>query len=112
MTESEKIEREIEKTLGCFDTAQRLKADPYFYTRLRARIADEEKGRRSILRGLFSPNMLRPVFLAVVVLLNLITAAIIFRGHYRTPNTRDRYLSAFAEEYSLDLDSESSSLFE
>ena len=112
MKKNEKIEREIGKTLNCFDAAERLKVDPYFYTRLRTRIADEEGGRRSVLKGFFSLNVLRPAFLTVVLLLNILTAVMVFHKPRERTDNREQYLSAFAEEYSLDLDGKSSSLFE
>ena len=38
MTQKEKIEQEIEKTLGCIDGIQRAQANPFLFTRIKARL--------------------------------------------------------------------------
>ena len=112
MMKQEKIEQEIVKTLECFETAERLKADPYFYRRLQARIKGNEKQKRFSLQGILSAKALRPALITAIVVLNIFTAMMVFKGTDGRIDSRDQYLTAFAEEYSLDLNSVSSYIFE
>ncbi|GAB4376949.1 MAG: hypothetical protein Kow0042_23910 [Calditrichia bacterium] len=68
MNKQEKIEQEINKTLAQFEKAEKLEPDPYFYTRLKARLAEKERRRVGI------PAILKPVLLTILLLLNVSTA--------------------------------------
>ena len=41
MERKERIEREILKTMECFNQAEHIEADPFFFTRLQARLTSE-----------------------------------------------------------------------
>ena len=112
MNKRERIEQEIEKTLECFDRAEHLKVDPYFYTRLQARIKDIEKRKRFSWQEMLSVKALRPILLTAIVVLNIFTAMMVFQGTDRRTDTREQCLTDFAEEYSLDLESGSSQILE
>lgn len=68
MNKKEKIEQEINKTLAQFDEAERLPSNPYFYTRIQARL--EEKQRRKT--GFAA--ILKPALISALVAINLTTA--------------------------------------
>lgn len=68
MDRKKKIEEEIARTLAEFDRAERLPEDPYFYTRLQARL-----NRREVKNTLFT-RILRPAIVTALLLLNIGTA--------------------------------------
>lgn len=105
MTKNENIEQEIERTLLCFDEAERLKADPFFYTRLQTRIKDLEERKGFSLQGLLNVKVLRPALLTLVIVMNIVTTFVVFQKVDRQTDYRDQYLTSFAEEYSLNQES-------
>lgn len=68
MEKRKRIESEIRKTLAEFDRAVGLEPDPYFFTRLSAKIAGRQRARRAFA------NRLRPALLAILFVLNAGTA--------------------------------------
>ena len=69
MTQKEKIQQEIERTLQSLDHVKRAEANPFLYTRIRARI---QKQQSSLWERTFS-FMSRPmVALAIVFLVMVI----------------------------------------
>jgi hypothetical protein len=100
MDRKNKIEQEVEKTIQAFENAERLPKNPFFYTRLRARIDGQERRKRafpeSILKG-----WLRPVFLGVIVAVNVVTAVYIL-DKSGAETTREDSIQIFAEAYALD----------
>lgn len=68
MSKQEKIQKEIDKTLGLFDKKESLKPNPYFYTRVQQRINEKPKKEFSL------SAILKPAFFTVLVTLNLTTA--------------------------------------
>lgn len=68
MNKQEKIENEIDKTLGLFDKEESLPPNPYFYTRVKQRLNEKSKKEFSIF------GVLKPVFFTALVALNLTTA--------------------------------------
>lgn len=67
MNKQEKIEQEIAKTLGTFDKAELIPPNPYFYTRVKARL-DERHRKQSV----FS-SFLKPALLIALLLINAFT---------------------------------------
>jgi len=68
MNKKEKIEQEIQKTLAQFDKAEKLPANPYFYTRVQAGLEESRKERHVFMA------VLKPAFFTVLVVLNVTTA--------------------------------------
>lgn len=62
MDKKEKIEYEIEKTLGLFDQKESLPVNPYFYTRVQQRI-NEKSQKRSLFLGFLKPALMLGLFL-------------------------------------------------
>ena len=94
----QKIEQEIEKTLEQFERAERLPSNPYFYTRVQARLNKRaEKQRWAVV-----PGLLKPVFLVLLLSFNIATAMYFFRGESTQSAARSDLLSEFAQEYGLE----------
>ena len=68
MNKKEKIQSEIDRTLGMFDQKESLPPNPYFYTRIQQRL--NKKSRKEFS---FSA-ILKPAFFTALVALNLTTA--------------------------------------
>lgn len=68
MNKQEKIQNEIDKTLGLFDKKESLKPNPYFYTRIKQRMEEKRKPKISIV------GVLKPAFFTILLALNLTTA--------------------------------------
>ena len=68
MDRKKKIEEEIARTLDAFDRVERLPEDPYFYTRLQARLRERETDKI----GLF--KFLRPAIVTALLIVNIVTA--------------------------------------
>jgi hypothetical protein len=68
MNKKEKIAEQIKKTLGQFEQAEQLSPNPFFYTRVQARI-QERRRKRSIFA-----TILRPALLTALIVMNLSTA--------------------------------------
>jgi len=68
MDKKEKIQNEIDKTLGLFEQHELLPPNPYFYTRVQQRLREASKKEFS-----FS-TILKPAFFTALIALNLTTA--------------------------------------
>jgi hypothetical protein len=105
IVEKEKqIEQEVEKTLQCLDQIEEIETNPFFYTRLQARLSILDEQREHSFFKIFSPNFLRPAFIMFMIVLNIASAVFIFQGKGSQYEYRTEYIKAFANEYSLDQD--------
>ena len=103
MKKKARIEEEVEKTLQCFETTEKVEPNPFFYTRLQAKIRSiEEKKESSKKSGL--SLALRPALLLCLVVINLLSAVLVFRESDSQADIREYYLTTFAEEYALKQD--------
>ncbi|KAA3612658.1 MAG: hypothetical protein DWQ05_18590 [Calditrichaeota bacterium] len=68
MNKKEKIEQQIRETLDQFEHADQLPPNPFFYTRVKARL-DERHQQSHVFFAI-----LKPALLAVLVAMNLSTA--------------------------------------
>ena len=99
------IEQEVNKTLQYLENEEYLKADGFFHTRLLAKIENRKTERPSILE--FLPGKyLKPVLIALIVILNIGTVLYLFSGAEKNTETvgdttRDEYLQLFADEYGM-----------
>lgn len=91
-----KVNEEVEKTLQFFDRADRLKASPYLNTRIRARLDEADSPIQAKSRIW---NALRPLLLAGIVAVNVITAVVFFQN---SDTGRQERIQTFAEAYALD----------
>ncbi len=68
MNKQEKIQNEIDKTLGMFEKKEPLPHNPYFYTRIQQRLSEKTKKEFSIF------SVLKPALFTALIALNLTTA--------------------------------------
>jgi nucleoside phosphorylase len=93
------IEQEVDKTLDSLDGIQKAVANPYLYTRIKAKLEKVEKS----VWGIVISFVGRPaVALAAVLLVVLINASIIFKsGSGEAQSTGQDPEQLFASEYNL-----------
>jgi hypothetical protein len=102
MDKGDRIAEKVAETLAGFDSMERLDAGPDFFAKLRARIdAGPGEPAPAGWPRFFSP-ILRPAFLALLIVSNIVSAVFIAR----TGQTRDKAEKAtvgtVARDYSLD----------
>lgn len=98
MKREERVEQEVEKTLQQFDRAERIRPDPFFYTRVQARLKDSNRARGRIL--VF--GVLKPALLVLLVACNVATAAVLLKSGGADAIDRSAVVSAVGEELGLD----------
>lgn len=103
MEREQKIAQEVEKTLELLEHAEKLKPNPFFYTRVQARIQETEK--KPAWQWL--PGILKPVFLAILLTVNIITAVYFMSADklQTTSSVRSELKSEFAQEFGLQVTS-------
>jgi len=109
MTQKEKIQKEIEDTLQSLDGIQKAVANPYLFTRIKARMQKQEA---SIWERTFSFMSKPAVAFAVVLLVMAINGWSFFGGTSTPPakvggETADLGLPEFESEYKLITSTES-----
>jgi len=97
MTEKKQLYNRIEKTMGLLDDEVPIKADPYFFTRLKARMNSEET---VIVRHSIWHNW-RSLALFTLAAVNLVTGIFVFSGRQSTYK-RQESLEMIALDYKLD----------
>jgi hypothetical protein len=103
MDKKERIEEEVQKTLQCFEDFEKIEPNPFFLTRLKARIRSLEAEQAHTLLPGRRVWFLHPAVLSLLIVANLFSAILVLRGsatHMET-DTRSQYIAAFAEEYLL-----------
>ncbi len=97
----ERIEKEVEKTLQQLDRFEKLESDPFFYTRLQARIKSTQDQPLSSGLSSFIGRYFRLAFLVLLLVLNLISALLVFQNRNSSSDTQTSNISSFADEYSI-----------
>lgn len=97
MSRKERIDNEVEKILALGQEPP-LKADPFFFTRLEARIREAETERHRLAETPW--RRWRPVMLAALVGINVLTVALWLSNRSCT-TARGQALKAMAQEYAL-----------
>jgi hypothetical protein len=107
MKREQKIMQEIEKTLDLFERPERLKPNPFLYSRVQAQL-DSLKVRKTWLA------LLKPVFLALLLTLNILTAVYFFSNgnNQGTSTFRSELKSEFVQEYGLEANTNEYSLIQ
>lgn len=97
MSRADRIKKKVEATLNLMGTEERLKADPYFFTRLQAEITAAQELRLSA--GPLSARW-RPWVLAALAGVNIIFAAL---WTVRTTETqrKETALTYLARDYGM-----------
>ena len=68
------IRDEVEKTMSLLDRVEKLEAGPYFYTRVESRLRSREKEEKAKLPGILGVRVLKPAFLVLLLMINIISA--------------------------------------
>jgi membrane-bound ClpP family serine protease len=98
MNNNKPIQEEVEKTLESLDGIQRAAANPFLFTRLKARLEKEEKSFWSTALTFIS----RPsVAVPAIVLTILVNTAIFFEFKSEKVQTPQDEEQVFASEYNL-----------
>lgn len=61
------LERKVEATLASLDSIQRVEADPFFYTRLSARLLEEDGSVWSAISGFLTRPLIMACFIVLIV---------------------------------------------
>ena len=94
-SKNKRVAVEVEKTMNLLEDPQLIAADPFFYTRLKARMDSSDKAVRKSNSVI---SFLRPAFLLLFAVMNIFTIYYIFK--------QDSVVTAqksFADEYNLAL---------
>lgn len=107
MNKKEKIEQEISKTLEKFDQADNMPPNPYFYTRVQARLEKKQKHQNVFFA------ILKPALIIALVVLNVSTAFWYFRGtvQQEQTNSRQELAEILAGDLKLDSDQDRNFIF-
>ena|SRR5258708_37703639 len=102
MKNKQQIEQEVKKTLDSFNGIQRAEANPYLFTRVKAKMQTEEKS----FWGKAFAFISRPSvsFTAIVVAI-FINAAVFFEFRSKPVQTTQEEEQVFASEYNLSANS-------
>ena len=96
-----KSENEIEETLKYLKPDKRLTVDPYFYTRLKAKI-DEGKKEGDLAKEKWTFGFFKPAFLFIVIILNIISAFYFLNSGAKENDVTSLYYSKLKTVYSND----------
>jgi|GEM_PF-3089854 hypothetical protein len=97
----ENSENEIKKTLKYLKPDEQLKVDPYFYTRLKAKI-DERRKEGGLAEEKWAFGFFKPAFLFLVIILNIISAFYFMNSNAKENKAKSLYYSELKTEYSND----------
>ena len=98
MNKKENIEQEIQKTLEQFNQVDQLPPNPYFYTRVQARL-EETRRQQTVLSA-----VLKPALLTALVVVNFSTAFWYLDGTIQTEQneTRQELVELLANDFNPD----------
>lgn len=96
MEKRNNIEEEIQKTLQSIDGLETLKANPYMFQKVQARIEEEANEKLPILK----PNFL--VALVIIILLNVLTLAYFYKDASNEASSINRKsIESISKEYNI-----------
>jgi hypothetical protein len=96
MTKKNHIQQEIEKTLQSLDGAERAEANPFLFTRIRARMQRQRGWER------ITSFMMRPVIaFSVLFLIISVNAFVLFRSENNTAGAESITAADLTDEYSI-----------
>lgn len=104
MTKHDHVREKVEETLASLDRMEQLEAGPAFFSRLQERLAagEGEPAPSRLLRlpGVFV-SILRPVFLAILILVNLLTVVFVAKTSNSRGKVKKASVMILAVDYSL-----------
>jgi hypothetical protein len=96
MEKRNKIEEEIERTMESLDGLEKLKANPFMFQKVQARIEEEANEKLPILR----PNFIAA--LVIIILLNSITLAYFYKDASNvTSSVKSESIQSISKEYNI-----------
>lgn len=98
MKKQEHISEEVEKTLNSLDNWQPVKTDPFFYTRLQARMQKRQEEHK--WAWFFDSALLKPALAVAIVAINVVTL-IHYSNQTSQAVSRDEAIESFTNEYAL-----------
>ena len=98
MTSKEKIQQEIEKTLESLNSVKRAQANPFLFTRIKARMNKKETGWE---RAIFSFVSKPAVAIAIVLLVMAVNGWALWGGSGQTIMEPNASGSELANEYNV-----------
>ncbi len=102
MNRKKRIEQEVRKTLQCLDEMENIEANPFFYTRLQAKMQGLEAQQGRSARKIFSMAHLRFALLVVLVVINVVSMTVVLKtSQSESSDDRQTNITAFADEYAL-----------
>lgn len=101
MDKEKKIEQKVEKILDCLDQFERIQPNSFFISRVVSKIQDSKRQKKHSFRQIFSFATLRPVFLVLIIILNLISAFLILPERDSAQDSRNAYIESLITEYNL-----------
>lgn len=100
MNNQEKIEQEINKTLEQFEKAERLTANPFFFTRVQQRISERSRKQPAIYR------FLKPALVTGLLTINILTFVWYSTGSNvnETTDSRQELIELLSADFNLEND--------
>jgi hypothetical protein len=96
MEKHNKIEEEIQKTMRSIEGLERVKANPYMFQRVQARIEEDANERMPILKVNYV------VALLIIVLLNVLTLAYFYKDASNAKNSvKSESIQSISKEYNI-----------
>jgi hypothetical protein len=94
--QNKNIQTEIEKTLACFDRLEKIKATPYFFTRLEARL-ETRRRTNTRLRGI-----LQTAWMIALIVINIFSIIIFSSDEAGATTSRTDYLKEIASDLTIE----------
>lgn len=98
---NEHIEEKVNKALGFLENPEKIEANPFFYTRLEAKL-QEQKEKKPFFNALFSVHYnLKPALIGLILIINIISVSILIMNN-ETSSNRSNEISNLMETYAFD----------
>jgi hypothetical protein len=92
-------EKKVDETLALLDSIPKNKANPFFYTRLKARMESQSETKRGIKELVHVRLLILVIGLLLLILVN--TYSVLNLSSRSTQVTKEQGLESFAESYNL-----------
>lgn len=103
MNKNKNIQAEVEKTLLSLDSFSKMKAKPFLFTRIQAKI--ENKESKWAFNWLFDAPILKTAALLMIISINILSITYI-NDYYNIRINEENTLTSFADEYSISISTE------
>ncbi len=98
----QKIQAEVQRTLDCLDRVERMPENPFFASRVLARVNNLDSLRSQAMVIQVAGRLIRPVFIIFLLTVNILTAMVLLNGNTQSESqSRKQFISSMAEDISL-----------